>query len=81
MQNMHAFVATFSLLERFQRPPLGQGGVLDLGLFEKSNGPPQGGVLDLGLSGGSKPPPQGGVLDLGLSKIARPGARGGGVTK
>ena len=32
---------------------------MDLGLFEKSNGPPQGGVLDLGRFEKSKDPPKG----------------------
>ena len=43
-------------------PPL-----LDLGLFEISNGPSKGGGLDFGLSGKSKVPSKGGGLDFGLS--------------
>ena len=39
---------------------------MDLGLFEKSEGPSQQGVLDLGLFEKSKGPSQQGVLDLGL---------------
>ena len=52
-------------------PPLVNGSpLLDLGRFEKSNGPSQEGLLDLGLFEISNGPSQQGLLDIGLFEMS-----------